>query len=182
MESQSSPQSRRTLYIVLAIAVLLLIVGGGILAGRQLGGSDSGAKEVVVPSPTVEVVQPTVALATAAPQATAPPRATVPGGSVDTPTGIGILPPVQLAGNRRYVLQISSGSGAVDFNGNYTRGSIDPKIAVDVMQEIKGKTPWEQEIQPPAPGARTWTLGVTANTVQLGKNLRIVILDVGPSR
>jgi hypothetical protein len=180
MESQSSPQSKRALYIVLAIVVLLLIVVGGVWAGRQLGGSGSGAQEIVVPSPTVELIQPTIALATPAPKATAPPRVAVPGGSVDTPTGIGILPPVQLDGNRRYILQISSGDGAVQFAGNYSRGSVDPKIAIDVIKEIKGKTPWEQEIQPPAPDSRTWTLGVTASTVQLGKNLRIAILDIGP--
>jgi hypothetical protein len=180
MESQSSPQSRRTLYIVLVIAILLLIVVGGILVGRQLGGSDSGAEEVVVPSPTVALIQPTVAPATSAPKATTPPRAAVPGGSVDTPTGIGILPPVQLTGNRRYVLQISSGNGAVEFSGSYSRGSLDPKIAVDVMQNIQGKTPWEQEIAPPAPDSRTWTLGVTASTMPVGKDLRIVILDAGP--
>jgi hypothetical protein len=180
MESQSSPQSRRVLYIVLAIVVLLLIVGGGVVVGRQLGGSGSAAEEIVVPSPTVELIQPTVTPAVPAPKAATPPRAAVPGGSVDTPTGIGILPPVQLAGNRRYVLQISSGNGAVDFSGSYTRGSVDPRIAVDVMQQIKGKTPWEQEIAPPAPDSRTWTLGATASTVQLGRNLRIVILDIGP--
>jgi hypothetical protein len=179
MESQSSPQSRRVLYILLAIVVLLLIVGAGILMGKRLGGP-AGAEPVVVPSPTVEMIQPTTIPATAAPKATTPPRVAVPGGSVDTPTGIGILPPVQLAGNRRYVLQIASGNGAVDFSGSYTRGSLDPKIALDVMQEIKGKTPWEKEIEPPASDSRTWTLGVTASTLQLGKNLRIVILDVGP--
>jgi hypothetical protein len=180
MESQSSPQSRRTLYIVLAIVVLLLIIAGGVVLGKQLGGNGSGAEEVVVPSPTVELVQPTAVAATAAPKPTAAPRAAVPGGSVDAPTGIAILPPVQLAGNRRYVLQISSKSGAVDFTGNYTRGSIDPKIALDVMQQIKGRTPWEQEIQPPAADSRTWTLGVTASAFPVGKDLRIVILDVGP--
>jgi hypothetical protein len=51
---------------------------------------------------------------------------------------------------------------------------------VDAMQEIRGKTPWEQQVQPPAPDSRTWTLGVTASTVPVGKNLTIVILDAGP--
>jgi hypothetical protein len=180
MESQSSSRTKRILTIVLAIAILLLIVAAGIVIGRQLGGGDSGAEKVVLPSPTVEVIQPTVAPATIAPTSTVPPRVEVPGGRVETPTGIGILPPVQLAGDRRYVLRISSADGAVDFSGSYSRGSLDPKIAVDVMQEIKGKTPWEQQVQPPAPDARTWTLGVTASTVPVGKNLTIVILDVGP--
>jgi hypothetical protein len=180
MESQSSSQTKRILTIVLAIAILLLIVAAGILIGRQLGGSGSGSEKVVEPSPTVEVIQPTAAPATIAPTSTVPPRVEVPGGRVDTPTGIGILPTVQLAGGRRYVLQISSADGAVDFSGSYSRGSLDPKIALDVMQEIKGKTPWEQEVQPPAPDSRTWTLGVTAGTVPVGKNLSIVILDVGP--
>jgi hypothetical protein len=180
MESQPSSQTKRILYILLAIAVVLVIVVAGILIGRQLGGSDSGSEKVVVPSPTIEVIEPTAAPATVEPKATASPRVAVPGGRIDTPTGIGILPPVQLAGDRRYVLQISSADGAVDFSGSTTRGSLDPKIAIDVMSQMKGKTPWEQEIDPPAPDSRTWTLGVTASTVPVGKNLRIVILDVGP--
>ena len=180
MESQPSSQTKRILYIVVAIVILLVIVAAGILIGRQLGGSETGSEEVVVPSPTIEVIQPTAAPATVEPKATTPPRVAVPGGRIDTPTGIGILPPVQLNGDRRYVLQISSGAGAVDFSGSTTRGSLNPKIAVDVMKQIAGKTPWEQEIDPPAPDSRTWTLGVTASTVPVGKNLRIVILDVGP--
>jgi hypothetical protein len=180
MESQSSLQSRRTLCIELAIVVLLLVIAGVILTGCKSGESGSGAAEVVLPSPSAELVLPTVVPATAVPKPTAPPRVPVPGGSIDAPTGIAILPVVQLAGDRRYVLQVSSTGGAVDFSGSYSRASIDPKIAVDVIQEIKGRTPWEQEIQPPAPDSRTWTLGVTANSAQLGKDLRIAVVDVGP--
>jgi hypothetical protein len=180
MESQSSSRTKRILPILVATAVLLLIVAAGILIGRQLSGSGSESEKVVVPSPTIEVIPPTAALATVGPKAITSPRAEVPGGRVDTPTGIGILPPVQLTGGRRYVLQISSADKAVDFFGSYTRGSLDPKIAMDVMKEFKGKTPWEQQIEPPAPDSRTWTLGVTASTVPVGKNLSIVILDVGP--
>ena len=179
MESQATSRTKRILYIVLAIAVFLLIVAAGILISRQLGGG-ANSEKVVVPSPTVEVTQPTALPATIEPTATPPPRVAVPGSRVDTPTGIGVLPPVHLAGNRRYVLQISSSDGAVNFSGSYSRGSIDPKVAVDAMQEIGGRTPWEQEIQPPAPNARTWTLGVTARTVPVGKDLTVVILDVGP--
>lgn len=180
MESQSSPRFGRMPYILLAIGLVVLILAGSGLVGCQSGGSESGVKDVVLPSPTLEPVQPTAPPATVAPKPTALPRVAVPGGSMDAPTGIAILPAVQLAGDRRYVLQISSGSGAVDFSGSYSRGSIDPKIAVDAVQQIKGNTPWEQEIQPPAPDSRTWTLGVSASTSQLGKGLRIAILDVGP--
>jgi hypothetical protein len=180
MESQPADRTKRILYMIAAIAILLLIVAAGILIGRQLGGSGAGSEKVVLPSPAVEVTEPTAVPAAIEPTATAPPRVAVPGGRVDTPTGIGILPPVQLAGGRRYVLRISSADGEVPFSGSYSRSSLDPRVAVDAMQEIKGKTPWEQEIQPPAPEARTWTLGVTASTVPVGKNLSIVILDVGP--
>jgi hypothetical protein len=180
MGSQSSSRTKRILYILVVIAVLLLVVAAGVLIGRQLSGRDSDAQNVVVPSATIEVTKPTAVLATVEPKRTTPPRAAVPGGRVDTPTGIGILPPVQLAGGRRYVLQINSADGEVDFFGSYSRGSLDPKIAVDVMKEIKGRTPWEQQVEPPAPGSRTWTLGVTASSVPVGKNLSIVILDVGP--
>jgi hypothetical protein len=180
MESRSSPQFRSAPHLAVAIAVLLLVIAGVVLTGCKSGEGGSGAAEVVVPSPSSEMIQPTVVPATVAPKPTAPPRVPVPGGSIDAPTGIAILPAVQLAGDRRYVLQVSSTGGAVDFSGSYSRGSIDPKIAVDVIQEIKGRTPWEQEIQPPAPDSRTWTLGVTASVAQLGKPLRIAILDVGP--
>jgi hypothetical protein len=185
MDEQSSSRTRRVLIIVLAIAILLLVVAAGILLGRQLAGGKPAAENVVLPTATVQMVQPTVAPSAQASeatgsQATAQPRAAVPGSRVDAPTGIAILPPVLLTGGRRYVLQVSSATGAVNFSGSTTRGSIDPKIALDVMREIKGTTPWEQEVEPPAPDARTWTLGVTASAVPVGKDLQIVILDVGP--
>ena len=180
IEPQASFQTKRFIYILLALAILLAIVAAGILLGKQLGGDESGSEKVVEPASAVEAIQPAAARPTVEQTATTPARVAVPGGRVETATGIGILPPVQLAGDRRYVLEISSANGAVDFGGSITRGSLAPKIAVDVMKQIKGKTPWEQEIDPPAPDARTWTLGVTASTVPVGKNLRIVILNVGP--
>jgi hypothetical protein len=180
MEAQSTSRTRRWLIILLVAAVLLLVVAAGILIGRQLGGGESVAEEVVLPTVTAEVVQPTAVPATPAPAPTPPPRVAVPGSRVDAPTGIAVLPPVQLTGGRRYVLQIASKNGAVDFSGSTSRGSIDPKIALDVMREVKGRTPWEQEIEPPSPDARTWTLGVTASAVPVGKDLQIVILDIGP--
>jgi hypothetical protein len=179
MESQPISQTRRILYILLAIAIVLIIVAAGILVGRQLAGGKESAETVVVPSPTVEVAQPT-ATPVVVQKSPTPPRVAVPGGQVDSPTGIGILPPVQLAGNRRYVLRLSSSDGAVPFSGSYSRGSIDPKVAVDAMEQIQGKTPWEREIAPPAPDARTWTLGVTASTNPVGKDLQITVWDVGP--
>jgi hypothetical protein len=179
MEAPSSSRTRRLVVILVAIAVLLLVVAAGILIGKQLSGGES-AEEVVLPAATAEAVQPTAVPATPMPAATTPPRVAVPGSRVDASTGIAILPPVQLTGSRRYVLQISSKNGAVDFNGSTTRGSIDPKVALDVMRGVKGKTPWEQEVEPPAPDARTWTLGVSVSAVPLGKDLQIVILDMGP--
>jgi hypothetical protein len=179
VESQPVSQTRRILYILLAIAIVLIIVAAGILVGRQLAGGKDSAETVVVPSPAVEIVQPTATPVPVQPTPTTA-RVAVPGGQVDASTGIAVLPAVQLAGNRRYVLRVSSAAGAVAFSGSYSRSSIDPKVAVDAMEEIKGQTPWEQEIAPPAPGARTWTLGVTAGTNPVGKDLQISVWDAGP--
>jgi hypothetical protein len=179
MESQPVSQTRRILYILLAIAIVLIIVVAGILVGRQLAGGKETPATVVVPSPAVEIVQPTGTPIPVQPTPTAV-RVAVPGGQVDASTGIAVLPALQLAGDRRYVLRLSSKDGAVAFSGSYSRGTIDPKVVVHAVEEIKGKTPWEQEIAPPAPDARTWTLGVTASTNPVGKDLQISVWDVGP--
>jgi hypothetical protein len=143
------------------------------LAGCQRGNRIS--TQTIVPQET-----PTLIAATAAPTATeTPARAAVKNGHAESDTGIAILPSVELQGDRRYVLQVTSKAGALPFKGFYSRGSLDP-IAVDAMQEIAGTTPWEAEIAPPVKDARRWTLGISLNTNPVGKNVQVRVWDVGP--
>jgi hypothetical protein len=48
------------------------------------------------------------------------------------------------------------------------------------MTEIKGTTPWEQEIRPPAPDTRQWTVGASLSTTPIGKNNQVQVWDIGP--
>lgn len=181
--------SSRALVVIAVAAIILLGVVTGILIANQ---SQQNPKlpDVVMPAvtgtpsaqakpqsgATADLASGVTQTVTAAAPAE---RAPVPQGFAENETGIAILPRIQLTGSRRYVLEISSRSGNLPFSGSYTRGSIDPKIAIDVMTEIKGTTAWEQEIQPPSPESRTWTLGVSLSTT-LGKNIRVQVWDIGP--
>lgn len=174
--SALSPKTQQILLAIGAGAVVILVVAIGLALGSRLGAGQGPAEEIVIPQ-----------AATSEPEATVTPlsretpvRIAVEGGRVETDTGIAILPTVTLRGDRRYVLQITSKAGKLSFAGSYSRGSIDPKIAIDAMQEFRGTTPWEQEIQPPAPNVRTWTLGVNLSTNPVGKHVLVQVWDVGP--
>lgn len=174
-----SPRTRQIVLAVVAVIVFLAVVGVGIILGRRVSDRQTQAPEVVVPITPSATGSITVTAATQ--QLSAPTqRAAVPDGKVENETGIAILPMVKLQGDRRYVLQVTSGAGALPFSGSYSLGSIDPKIAINPMTEIKGTTPWEQEIQPPAPDVRQWTLGASLSTSPIGKNIRVQVWDIGP--
>lgn len=181
--------SSRALVAIAVVVIILLGVVTGILIANQ-SQQNQKLPDVVIPAatgtPSAQSGPQTSATAdlavgiTQTVTAAAPAeRAPVPQGFVENQTGIAILPSIQLTGSRRYVLEISSRSGNLPISGSYTRGSIDPKIAIDAMTEIKGVTVWEQEIQPPSPDSKTWTLGVSVSTT-LGKNIRVQIWDIGP--
>ncbi len=180
----SRSNSRNTIILVLVAIILLGVVAGILIANRMR--ADQNSPDVVLPNSTGAPStqpgtgiseSPTVTLALGTPAL--PQRTLVANGSVENDTGIAILPTVSLSGSRRYALVITSQAGALPLTGSYSRGSIDPKIAIDVMSEVKGSTPWEQEIEPPAPDSRTWTLGVSVSTT-LGKNIRVQVWDIGP--
>lgn len=174
--SSLSPRTRQLLLAVGAVAIVALMVLAGIVIGNRLGSRQDAQEDVVIPQ---EATSQPVATATLA-AAQAAPRTAVAGGRVETDTGIVILPTVTLRGDRRYVLQVTSKAGPLTFSGSYSRGSSDPKIAIDAIQEFKGTTPWEQEIQPPAPDSRTWTLGVNLSTNPIGKHVLVQVWDIGP--
>jgi hypothetical protein len=164
---------RQKLFTFVRVAALLFLAAAGILlAGCQRGNRTA--------TPTiVQQTTPTWIVSTAAPTATeTPTRVAVKNGHAESDTGIAILPSVELQGNRKYVLQVTSKAGALPFKGFYSRGSLDP-IAVDAMKEIAGTTPWEVEIAPPVKDARSWTLGVSLNTDPVGKNVQVQVWDVG---
>ncbi|WP_423222465.1 hypothetical protein [Candidatus Amarolinea aalborgensis] len=179
----------RAIAVIVVAAIILLGAVTGILIANQLQ-KDQKPQAVVLPgstgTPSLEsqprldatvAITPTVTqIVGLSPSAE---RVPVPNGSTENKTGIAILPIIQLRGDRRYVLEITSQAGSLPFSGSYTRGSIDPKIAIDVVAEIKGTTRWEQEIQPPSPESRTWTLGVSVTT-SLGKDIRVQVWDIGP--
>jgi hypothetical protein len=172
-----SPRAKQILYAVVAVvAIALLVIAGMLLAGR-LRGEKVTTQTVVkqaAPIPTA-VIQPTATLV----MTSVPERVAVQDGRAESDTGIVVLPRVELRGDRKYVLQVSSKAGAVPFKGSYTRGSIEP-IAIDVMKEIQGTTAWEAPIEPPSAEARRWTLGVSLSTAPVGKNIQVQIWDAGP--
>jgi hypothetical protein len=182
-----SPRSRQIVLGAVAIAALLLVAAAGVGLARQLSTRNAQAS-AATPTAAALVAEQKAAPTQPAPVVVATPRqaqpvatrVAVPGGRVDTDTGIAIMPVVNLRGDRRYVMQITSKAGAVEFQGSHTRGSIDPKIAIDVVSQIKGSTTWEQEIPPPAADSRTWTLGASVSTNPPGKNVAIQIWDIGP--
>jgi hypothetical protein len=184
---------KQILYAAGAIAIIALVVIVGVLIGNRLGG---GGKTALKPVVTVAPTAAAPAESTSTPvsgageakagaaegqtKASTAERVAVPNGRVENETSIAILPVVTLRGDRRYVLQVTSKAGALPFTGSYSRGSIDPKIAIDVKTDIKGTTPWEEEIQPPAADARQWSLGVSLSLDPLGKNVQVQIWDIGP--
>jgi hypothetical protein len=170
-----SPKARQILYAVVSVVAILLLVAAGVLLAGRLRGNKAATETVVQQAAPTELVQPTATLAVTS----APARVAVKDGRVESDTGIAILPRVELRGDRRYVLQVSSKAGALPFKGSYSRGSLDP-IAIDAMKEIAGATPWEAEIAPPAKDARLWTLGVSLSTDPVGKNVQVQLWDVGP--
>ena len=171
-----SPKTKQILYAVVSVvAILLLVTAGVLLAGRLRGNSAVTETVVQQAAPPTELVQPTATVAVTS----APARVAVKDGRAESDTGIAILPRVELRGDRRYVLQVSSKAGALPFKGSYARGSLNP-IAIDAMKEIAGTTPWEAEIAPPAKAARLWTLGVSLSTDPVGKNVLVQLWDVGP--
>jgi hypothetical protein len=174
-----SPRNRRILLAIVALLLILVVICAGIVLGRTLAERNASTSAVIVPVTPAAAVQITATLA-AQPQATSTQRIAVPDGNVETETGIAILPIVTLQGNRRYVLQVTSRAGALSFQGSYSLGSIDPKIAINPMTEIKGTTPWEQEILPPAPDTRQWTLGASLSTTPIGQNIQVQVWDIGP--
>ena len=178
MQSLSS-RDKRTLLAVVALLLVIAIIGAGIVLGRTLAARSMSTPAVVVPVTPLPAGQMTATLA-AQPQGAATQRVPVPDGKVESETGIAILPTVKLQGDRRYVLSVTSKTGALSFQGSYSRGSIDPKIAINPMTEIKGMTPWEQEIEPPAPDSRTWTLGVNLRANPIGKHVLVQVWDIGP--
>lgn len=174
--SSLSPRTRQLLLAAGAVGLVALVVLAGVAIGNRLGARQNVQEDVVIPQ---EATSEPVATATLAVSQAAP-RTAVAGGRAETETGIAILPTVTLRGDRRYVLQVTSKTGSLTFSGSYSRGSIDPKIAIDAMQEFEGTTPWEQEIQPPAPDSRTWTLGVNLSTNPIGKHVLVQVWDIGP--
>lgn len=175
-----SPRGKQILLALAVIVSILIVVGAGVVLGRRLTENTSPTSEVVIAAPTAIAAPDTVT--PAAPQQAQPAvqRVAVPDGRVENETGIAILPIVQLQGSRRYLLQVTSKAGALPFSGSYSRGSIDPKIAINPMTDIKGATPWEQEIQPPATNVRQWTISVSLSTNPVGKNIQVQIWDIGP--
>jgi len=158
---------------VCVTAFLVFVAAGMLLVGCQRGNG--------IPTQTmVRQTAPTLVVSTAVPAATeTPARVIVQNGHAESDTGIVILPNVELQGDRRYVLQVTSKAGSLSFGGSYSRGSLDP-IAVDAMKEIAGTTPWEAEIVPPVKDARRWSLGVSLSTNPLGKNVQVQVWDAGP--
>lgn len=174
--SALSPRTRQILLAAGAVLLVVLVVVAGIAIGNRLGAQQDNKEEVVIPTAAPAEAQATATLNASTPVA----RTAVAGGRAETDTGIAILPAVNLRGDRRYVLLVTSRAGALSFGGSYSRSSIDPKIAIDAMQEFKGTTPWEQEIEPPAPDTRTWTLGVNLSTNPIGKHVLVQVWDIGP--
>jgi len=174
-----SPQGKRILLAVVALLLIIMVVGAGIVLGRTLAERSTATPAVVVPATPPPAGQVTATLA-AQSQGVAAQRVPVPDGKVENDTGIAILPAVKLSGDRRYVLSVTSKAGALSFQGSYSRGSIDPKIAINPMTEIKGTMPWEQEIEPPAPDVRQWTLGASLSATPIGKNIQVQVWDIGP--
>lgn len=174
--SSLSPRTRQILIAAAATLAVILVILAGVVIGNRLGARQDVQEDVVIPQEATS--EPAATATLAASQAA--PRTAVTGGRAETDTGIAILPMVTLRGDRRYVLQVTSRAGQLSFSGSYSRGSIDPKIAIDAMQEFKGTTPWEQEIQPPTPDSRTWTLGVNLSTNPIGKHVLVQVWDIGP--
>jgi hypothetical protein len=172
-----SPKAKQILYAVVSVVAILLLVAAGMLLAGRLRGDKVTTQTVVRQAAAVptELVQPTATLAVTSASA----RVAVKDGRAESDTGIAILPRVELRGDRKYVLQVSSEAGALPFKGSYTRGSLDP-IAIDAMKEIAGATPWEAAIAPPSKEARLWTLGVSLSTDPVGKNVQVQLWDVGP--
>lgn len=174
--SALSPKTQKILLAAGAGTVVILVVAIGLALGSRLGAGRGPQEEIVIPQAPTSVPEATVMPTSRE----TPVRILVEGGRIETDTGIAILPMVTLRGDRRYVLQVTSKAGQLPFSGSYSRGSIDPKIAIDAMQEFKGTTPWEQEIQPPAADTRTWTLGVNLSTTPIGKHVLVQVWDIGP--
>lgn len=180
-----SRSNMRTLIVLGIVAIILLGIVAGVMIAKQMQNNQQppavvlpgGAETPAAQAGTDVSGPPTVTLTGATPSV--PERTLVANGSVENDTGIAILPVVSLSGSRRYVLAITSQAGSLPLNGSFSRGSIDPKISIDVVTGIKGSTPWEQEIQPPAPESRTWTLSASVSTT-LGKNIQVRIWDIGP--
>jgi hypothetical protein len=170
-----SPKARQILYTVVSVVAILLLVAAGMLLAGRLRGDKGATQTVVQPAAPTELFQPTATLAVTS----APVRVAVKDGRAESDTGIAILPRVELRGDRKYVLRVSSQAGAVRFKGSYSRSSLDP-IAIDAMKEIAGATPWEAEIQPPSTEAQRWTLSVSLSTDPVGKNIQVQLWDVGP--
>jgi hypothetical protein len=175
-----SSRGRQILLAVAVIVLILAVVSAGVVFGRRLAGNASPTPAVVIAAPTAVEAPATAMPATPQQAQPAVQRVAVPDGRVENETGIAILPIVQLQGSRRYLLQVTSKTGALPFSGSYSRGSIDPKIAINPMTDIKGATPWEQEIQPPATNVRQWTMSVSLSTNPVGKNIQVQIWDIGP--
>jgi len=172
-----SPKAKQILYAGLAVVVILLLVVAGMLLASRMRGDKAPPQKVIVQATSMPaaITQPTATMVVTS----IPERVAVKDGHTESDTGIAILPRIELTGDRRYVMQVTSKAGAISFRGSYTRGSTDP-IAIDVMKEIKGTTPWEAEIEPPSAEARHWTLGVSLNTDPVGKNVQVQIWDAGP--
>lgn len=174
-----SPRDKRILLAVAALLLVIAVVGAGIVLGRTLAERSTSTVAVVVPITPPPADRMTATLAAPA-QDISTQRVAVPDGKAESETGIAILSAVKLRGDRRYILSVTSRAGALPFQGSYSQGSIDPKIAINPMTEIKGTTPWEQEIEPPAPDVREWTLGVSLSTTPIGRNIQVQVWDIGP--
>lgn len=174
-----SPQSKRILLAIIVLLLIIAIIGAGIVLGRTLAERSTTTPAVVAPSTPSPAERATATLA-AQSQGLTGQRVPVPDGKVENDIGIAILPAVKLQGDRRYALSVTSKADALSFQGSYSRGSIDPEIAINPMTEIKGTTPWEQEIEPPAPDVRQWTLGVSLSSTPIGHNIQVQVWDIGP--
>jgi len=164
--------SRHALFTLVRVVAFLILAAAGVLL--------AGCRNDTATQSEVRQTTPTSVISTPVPTATeTPARVAVKNGHAESDTGIAILPSVELQGDRRYVLQVTTSAGALPFQGAYSRSSLDP-IAVDAMKKIAGTTPWEAEIAPPVKDARRWTLGVTLNTNPVGKPVQVQVWDVGP--
>ena len=162
------------------LAIAALVASGCGMVGPEPTPTPTPPTPSATPSP---VPSPTPAPPTATPTATPEPEATreaivVASASGSGPFAIASLSAISLQGGRKYVLQVTSSTGRVEFFGSYSASAMgaggQPGVQVELLD---GVTPVTYPILPPAANPSDWLYGVSVQSRGDG-GIRLTILDV----